>query len=346
MASHDGHAEVVRAPLAVDGINANQARTDDGSTALTLAAWQGHTEIVRALLAVDGIDANAVCTDTDDTALILASQEGHAEVVRALLAACGVGVNHARTADGFTALIMASQEGHAEVVRALLTVDGIDANVATTDEGSTALIMASQRGHVEVVRALLATNGVDANIAATDDSGTALMFAVSNGHLSCARTLAAARGVNINVQAPLYSNNSALHEACEELNGAMRADVADLLLVAGGCRFQLNDDGKTPLDLAGGDKGVLEVFASGVDYWQRKRHGGHAWVTREAVATVLLVRQRLDARAAQPPAPPAHGRVLRSRSAALTRALPHLPHLPEEIWLAVCAFLRGADFMP
>jgi len=101
-----------------------------------------------------------------------------------------------------------------------------------------------------------------------------------------------------------------------------------LLLLAGGCRFQLNDNGDTPLKLAGGDTGVLKAFASGVDYWQRRRHGGHSWAMREVVRTLLLVRQRLGALAAATPA------------AAL------LPRLPEEIWLAACAFLRGADFMP
>ena len=105
------------------------------------------------------------------------------------------------------------------------------------------------------------------------------------------------------------------------------SSTGGLLLTAGGCRFQLNDAGQTPLGLAAGDRGVLKVFASGIDCWQRQRHGGHGWGTKEAVTTLLLVRQRLDG-----PAAPA------SASA--------LVHLPEEIWLAVCAFLRSADFMP
>ena len=89
---------------------------------------------------------------------------------------------------------------------------------------------------------------------------------------------------------------------------------------------------------------MLKVFASGVDYWQRRRHRGHAWALREAVTALLLARQRLGARAAAKAlAPP--GRVLRSRSGSAARARA-LPHLPEEIWLAVCAFLRSADFMP
>ena len=51
------------------------------------------------------------------------------------------------------------------------------------------------------------------------------------------------------------------------------------------------DPSEAPLDLAGADKGVRTVFASGVDYWQRRRHGGHAWALREAVVALLLGRQ-------------------------------------------------------
>ena len=107
------------------------------------------------------------------------------------------------------------------------------------------------------------------------------------------------------------------------------------------------DDGRTPLDHAAGHKGVVKVFASGVDYWQRRRRGGHSWALKEAVATLLLVRQRLDTRAAVlQAAPPLGRRALRSRSRALADAAAQLPHLPEEIWLAACGFLRSADFMP
>ena len=92
-----------------------------------------------------------------------------------------------------------------------------------------------------------------------------------------------------------------------------------------------DNKGRTPLDAAG-DTAVLKVFASGVDYWRRKRHGAHAWVMKDAVWTLLLVRQHLDALALAAAAPPAADGIL--------------PHLPEEIWLAALGFLRSADFMP
>ena len=171
----------------------------------------------------------------------------------------------------------------------------------------TAIISASEEGHAEIVDALLAADGIDANLATAPAGG--------------------------------LGNRTALHVACKNLRGAARVEMAGLLLLLGGCRFRLDGGGSTPLALAGGDTGVLKVFASGVDYWRRTRHGGHARALREAVVALLLVRQRLGHQAAAP----AHGRVLRSRSAALAHAL---PHLPEEIWLAACVFLRGADFMP
>ena len=106
--------------------------------------------------------------------------------------------------------------------------------------------------------------------------------------------------------------------------------MVSLLLVAGGCRFALGGAAanQTPLDCAAGDTAVLKVFASGVDYWQRKRHGGHSWTMRRVVLALMLARQRLDA----------------TRPVAL--AAPALVHLPEEIWLLVCGFLRSADFSP
>jgi len=42
-----------------------------------------------------------------------------------------------------------------------------------------------------------------------------------------------------------------------------------VLLLAGGCRFQLNGAGPAaPLDLAAGDEDVHQLFASGINFWR------------------------------------------------------------------------------
>ena len=119
--------------------------------------------------------------------------------------------------------------------------------------------------------------------------------------------------------------------------------------MAGGCRFALDGEGNVPLacasesgrrcsathnylfkhefSFAGGEAAVRKVFASGIDYWQRTRHGGHAWVMKEVVRTAMLIRNRLKDHT---PASP---------------AVVVFPDVPEEIWLAVLGFVRSADFM-
>ncbi len=59
--------------------------TDDGMTALFLAARNGHLEIVRMLVEQGGAAVDAAMTDHGFTALMLASAAGELETVRLLL---------------------------------------------------------------------------------------------------------------------------------------------------------------------------------------------------------------------------------------------------------------------
>ena len=102
-----------------------------GSSPLFVASQFGHVEVVRALLANDKINVNQATTDDGETPLIMASQEGHVEVVRALLANLQINVNQGNK-NGTTPLFFASQNGHVEVVRALLAHSQIKVNQATT----------------------------------------------------------------------------------------------------------------------------------------------------------------------------------------------------------------------
>ena len=188
---------------------------------------------------------------------------------------------------------------------------------------------------------------------------SALTSTVRRGKAACVRALVAAKGIGHSIAD--CEGRTALHVACEgDLECTEeRAEIVSLLLVAGSCRFALCEDSatfewraivgpqtrachvgqcrhahadaprtETALSLAGGNEAVRAVFLAGVDYWQRSRHGGHSWAMRRVVRAIMLARQRLDARA---------------RAAADDAAW---LHLPEEIWLLVCGFLRSADFGP
>ena len=117
--------------------------------------------------------------------------------------------------------------------------------------------------------------------------------------------------------------------------------------MAGSCRFAVDQAGSTALELAGDSKEVKAAFLSGIDYWERRRHTGHAWAMKAVVWTLLLSRGRHAAcsRGNSPVNTPPRlaGRDPRSRPPTPT---PTLPLLPEEIWLVVCSFLRSADFVP
>ena len=226
----------------------------------------------------------------------------------------------------------AAHQGHAACVRALVAVNKANVDV-TNGEKSCALTFAATNGHAECIAALLVADGINVN--QLDSNGdTALALASENGHAACVRALLAAKGIDHSTRDTDHSCRTALHHACAKKD----AEAASLLLVAGSCRFALcrAEHGagvpltETPLALAGNDKAVRAVFLSGIDYWQRRRHGGHSWAMRQVVLAVMLARQRLDA------APPA---ILGGGARALV-------HLPEEIWLLVCGLLRSADFGP
>ena len=345
-AADRGDLAVVRALASCGKADANAGGTG-GHLPLVRAAMNGHVACLGALLAADGIDANLMDED-GETALIEATAGGNVACLQALLAVDGIQINHAG-AWGYTAVMYAAENGHVECLHELLVADGVDANLMD-QSGWTPLIAASIEGHDECVLALLAVDGIDINYVLRGD--TALNLACHNNETECVRALAAAKGINLRLRRNDGNPNrrpTPLHDACLHQN----AEMASLLLVAGGCRFAREaapaDTRRTPLELAGDTKegrAVRAVFLAGVDYWQRRLHAGHSWAMREVVLVLMLTRQRLDA---GPPARAAVAvRTTRSRAAAPTsapRARPLL-HLPEEIWLLVCGFLRSADFPP
>ena len=306
-----------------------------------------------------------------DTVLARAARRGRGDLVCALVGTGKVDVNRAGPNGGLP-LVLAIRSKDTACVEALLSADGVDANAAvnpnyegssldyTVEDGDTVLVRAARHCDAGAVRALVASGKADVNRAApngdlpltrailsADEIGVEVLLAtdgtswgqsILQGLLGAARALAAAKGIDLNYRHQ-HLGRTALHEVCARKHAAL----AEHLLIAGGCRFALttaggdrhfNDTkaGDTALALAAGDTAVTKLFASGVDYWQRRLHGRHGWAMKEAARTLLLVRQRLDAH--------------RIHHALAAPGPAALPHLPEEIWLAALGFLRSADFMP
>ena len=119
-----------------------------GYSPLLSACEAGQSEFVKML-----IDAGAQLRVTDDgfTALILAADGGHVEAVRHLLECQGVDVNE-QGANACTALHHAAQEKHADVVELLLQ-HGADKALRDND-GDTAADCASIGGCPECCRLL------------------------------------------------------------------------------------------------------------------------------------------------------------------------------------------------
>ena len=308
--------------------------------AFDAACTAGDAGGVGLALACGGVRTSAA--PGQRSVLCRAVEQGQTDVVRVLAESGQVDVNHAG-AGGATALWEAAYGGDVECLRLLLAIDGINVNQAKSmlqSTGTTPLFVACQQGHETCVRLLLAAAGTDQN-QARDTGCTPLAMACQQGHEACVRLLLAAEGTKAN--APRKGGVTPLHRACrKEGNPA----VAALVLVGGGDRFaQTTKHGNTPLQKTT-SKAIRELFRLGVDYWQRRRHTQHAHAMRQAVLALLLTRQRLDACALPAPAAPARGRATRASRQRQQPPRALLVHLPEEIWLLFCTFLRSADFGP
>jgi len=252
---------------------------------------------------------------------------GDLQPVKALLAESKVNVNQSVGYGSDPALIVATTHGWVDIVQFLISCDGIDVN-CTDHFGETAVALAAQNGNLPILRALLAVDGIDQNTE-NEYGDTALMRATAEGQERVVRVLVTAKGT-IDINREDGDGDTLLHDACNVVNSHEAMDVAKVLLMGGSCRFMVNREGKTALDMARKNPSVHKdlhtLFASGIDYWQRKHHDGHSYAMRQVVTTALLLRQRLDAKSSP------------------LGVLPELPELPEEIWLNLCTFLRSADF--
>jgi len=167
--------------LASQGANVNLT-TNDGRTALMLAAGAGHVDLLQKLLAAKA-DVNFT-NDRGGTALMYAATGGDPNSVELLLSH-GASVN-VKAANGWTAVTLASAKGYETIVKRLLNA-GSDVNVADI-YGLTPLMRAVSGQKLEVVRILLDQKALRIN--AKDDQGeTALHYAAASGFKEISRLL-------------------------------------------------------------------------------------------------------------------------------------------------------------
>jgi len=191
---HGGSREsIVSLLIEKGGVNLCEARTNEGTTALMVAARLGRESIARQLIGVVGADRGGVhARDTyGSTPLIAAAKQGHESTAR-LLIENGSDVN-AKTLKGVTALCISSKYGHESVVRLLLE-KGADVNARSVD-GSTALMRAAEHGHESIARLLL-ENGSDV-VRRPSDGKSPLECAALSRHVPTIRLLIEKRNESV-----------------------------------------------------------------------------------------------------------------------------------------------------
>ncbi len=186
-----GDVEKVKALLQADPKLA-AARTEDGSTALHLAALEGHSAIARLLLDSQAqVNARGL---REETPLHMAMYDGHREMAELLLSS-QADISAQNTA-GETPLHIAARKGHRELV-ALLLEHHADMN-AKDRQDATPLHAAVAEGHKEVAELLLRYN---ADLAARDKAGrTPKALAAEKGHAALVELLTPQVGEFYDVQ--------------------------------------------------------------------------------------------------------------------------------------------------
>ena len=174
------HSEIVNM-LIEAGADVNIS-TNDGITALMIAAHHNQTEIIKEL-AAHGVNLEAKDSN-EDNALTIAIKAGQIDSVKTLIQA-GANVN-TRNKKGVTALMMASVSEKAvknpEILKALINA-GANINARDDELGATALIIASAIGtNPEIISELL-NAGANPNLT-SNEGGRAIDYIRNNEKLN------------------------------------------------------------------------------------------------------------------------------------------------------------------
>jgi hypothetical protein len=164
-AARDGDLATIKRLLA-DGTASIDERTEDGNTALTLAAGGGQIATIKWLLEFGGSSISEKCR-LGRTALISAVVNDEIAVVQWLLTMGGANITDA-TNDGLASLDLAAFGGYTAMTQWLITEGRADVTHVAND-GLTALGAALLQGHYALARLLIEEGG--AKINQTDSAG-------------------------------------------------------------------------------------------------------------------------------------------------------------------------------
>lgn len=217
MAAVNGLAESVDFLLqSFDDIDVNKASVKAlGYTALHFAAYDNRAAVIDVL--IERCDADQV-TDDGETALYLAARRGCVQAVRALYGAGRVNSRHVKLPEGFTPLVAACLAGHVAVVRELMYMgDGVKEIFDFPYKGDryslTPFHMACRFGQLGVVKMFMqmCMNDINFNDEGFECRVTPLYLAARFGHINVVKHLLNAvpwLDVNkggLNGNAPLYA---------------------------------------------------------------------------------------------------------------------------------------------
>ncbi|CAM4184137.1 hypothetical protein BOTU111921_15795 [Bordetella tumbae] len=236
-----GHADMIELLVRNLPPQALNARNQDGSTPLILAAKHGNVDVVKTLLTA------GASPDMQDnrglTALIYAALSGALEVIKMLLGYASAG----------------------DVARSAPAAD----IHAQDNEGKNALMRALENKHFDVA-ALLLENKADVH-ARAKDGATAGMLAALSGHI-VAINLLAKYGANFNDEDSI--GRTALAYAADSPKESIDGVVQALLKNNADINFK-NEAGNTPLIAAFDNRseGLLSLIKVGADVNAQRANG-------------------------------------------------------------------------
>ena len=158
----------------------------DGNNPLIIASLNGHTEVVRALLAMEGVWVN-MRNLKSITALFAACEKGHIGIVELLLGRPEIDVN-SRALFNVSPLYVACENGHTEIVSMLIKAKKEEIEL-TGHLVESPLHVTCRKGFTQIVRLLLNNLKFDVNERSADIGDTPLRNAVRWGHYEIVRLL-------------------------------------------------------------------------------------------------------------------------------------------------------------